>query len=132
MTEENKTDTKKNPKRKYVTRWCLHGVSLDDNPGLQSALDNGYEPFAIISQFIPPEKPKTELTLPNTPSNQLSVKVVQVLYFRMKYRVPVDANGKELSQVIYKRKQKDGTEPKTEQKDVSNVTELKPKTETNI
>lgn len=125
MTEEKKSDNQIKPKQKYSTRWYLHGVTIDDQENLQVALDNGYEPFAIITQFMPVEN-KSQIVEVGKPQ-QINIKPVHIMYFRMKCRVPVDANGKELSQVIYKRKEKDGLIPPVKKEEVSNVTELKPK-----
>lgn len=103
MSEE-KIEVKK-PKQKYSTRWYLHAVTIDDMENLQVALDNGYEPFAIITQFMPVEN-QSNIVEVGKPQ-QINIKPAHIMYFRMRCKVPVDINGKELSQLVFKRKTKD-------------------------
>lgn len=98
-------------RQKYVTRWCLHGVDLSDQAALQNALDNGYEPFSILSQFVPQEN-KSVIAAPGQPP-QMQIKAIQIMYFRMKYKVPVNDKGEQQSITLFKRKPETGGDPET-------------------
>lgn len=83
-----------------VKRWMLRSVSFDDDKNMQESLDQGYEPFAIITRFI-----KESILDPNKPSSNGLVPV-NLMFFKQSYMIELDENGKEKNVVsIFKKDQ---------------------------
>jgi len=85
----------KKEKGKTVIRWALKAVSMDDNIELQKALDEGYEPWAVMTRFMPASK--------LDPTAKGGVIPINLMYFKIKYEVPLDENGKEKAITLIKK-----------------------------
>lgn len=82
----------KTKKAKTITRWALKSVTLDDHVEMQKMLDTGYEPFCIITKFMPASR--------LDPKAQNGIIPVNLVFFKLSYEIPVDAQGKEIAQTI--------------------------------
>jgi hypothetical protein len=94
-------------KEKTVKRWAVRSVNLDDMPSLQETLDQGFEPFALMTRFMP-----SKVIDPKSGGN--AVIPVNLIFFKQSYMIEVDEQGKEKNVVtLFKReKAPDETEPK--------------------
>jgi hypothetical protein len=88
---------------KTVKRWMLRSIDIGDNDSLQSTLDEGFEPFSVLTRFIP-----GKLLDPVNGGSALTP--INLMFFKQSYLIPVDENGKEKTITLFKRNSNE-TEP---------------------
>lgn len=67
-----------------VERWDLKALSMTDSTEVQTALEEGYEPFSVSSMMK-----KSEAVLSSATSNGMTVETI--IWLKRRHLVPLDA-----------------------------------------
>jgi hypothetical protein len=87
---------------RYLTRWAIKALSIDEQGALQAALDEGFEPFAMITRFE--EDKKSLIAAAGKPAG---IVPVNLMFLKVAYRIPLDEQGRPMTRTVYKRSSKE-------------------------